>query len=75
VAKLIVLVSGNIGVGKSTLVRALGSRFGAQTLKTREVMLDLASKKGRRVALERVALQLFGEKLDRDTKGEWVLNA
>jgi adenylosuccinate synthase len=75
VAKLIVLVSGNVGVGKSTLVRALESRFGAHTLKTREVMLDLASKKGRQIASERTALQIFGEKLDRDTKGQWVLNA
>lgn len=74
-AKLIVLVSGNVGVGKSTLVRALESHFGTLTLKTREVMQELASKQKRRVASERVALQLFGEKLDRDTKGAWVLNA
>jgi len=68
VARLIVLVSGNVGVGKSTLVQALELRFGTQTLKTREVMQELASKRGREVASERVALQLFGEKLDRDTK-------
>ena len=74
-ARLIVLVSGNVGVGKSTLVQALELRFGTQTLKTREVMQELASKRGREVASERVALQLFGEKLDRDTKGAWVLNA
>ena len=74
-AKLIVLVSGNVGVGKSTLVRFLESRFGALTVKTREVIRDLASKRGQSIASERRALQLFGEKLDKSTKGAWVRQA
>lgn len=74
-AKLIVLVSGSVSVGKSTLVQALEQRFGAHTLKTREVMVGLASKKGQKLASERLALQEFGEKLDRNTKGAWVLSA
>ncbi len=74
-AKLIVLVSGSVGVGKSTLVHMLEEHFDTRTLKTREVIVELASKKGRKIASERLALQEFGEKLDRDTKGAWVLNA
>jgi adenylosuccinate synthase len=75
VARLIILISGNVGVGKSTLVHSLESRFGARTLKTREVIQDLAAKKRKEIASERQALQLFGEKLDKDTGGAWVLHA
>jgi adenylosuccinate synthase len=44
-------------------------------LKTREVIQDLALKKGKEIASERRALQAFGEKLDKDTGGAWVLHA
>ena len=74
-AKLIVLVSGSVGVGKSTLVRTLEEHFDTRTLKTREVLLELASRKRRKLASERMALQEFGEKIDRDTNGAWVLSA
>ena len=56
-------------------MRTLEEHFDTRTLKTREVLLELASKKGRKLASERLALQEFGEKLDRDTKGAWVLGA
>jgi cytidylate kinase len=69
VAKLIVLISGNVGVGKSTLVRNLESRFEVATLKTREMIRTLATKRGASLAAERRTLQEFGEKLDQTTKG------
>ena len=56
-------------------MRSLESRFGARTLKTREVIQDLAMKKGKEIAAERRALQQFGEKLDKETNGAWVLHS
>lgn len=74
-AKLIAVISGSVGVGKSTLVHALESRFGARTLKTKEVIQSLAAKRGKKIASERRTLQLFGQKLDRDTGGAWIVPA
>ena len=54
---------------------ALEKNHAAQTLKTREVIQQLASKKGVVLKAERRALQFFGDRLDRETKGAWVLQA
>lgn len=71
--KKIVLISGSIASGKSTLVNRLRSEFDdVHTLKTKEVLLEIASKKGGRELSERGAMQRFGERMDRDTKGAWV---
>jgi adenylosuccinate synthase len=71
VAKQIVLLSGRVSAGKTTLCSHLENRFGARSLKTKEIILNLA--KG--VKLERGALQRYGESLDRRTKGAWVCEA
>ena len=68
-AKQIVLLSGKIATGKSTLSSELARRFGTVTIKTNALLAKRAGK----IAEERSAMQLFGEKLDRSTKGKWVV--
>jgi adenylosuccinate synthase len=71
--KRIVLVSGSIASGKSTLVNRLRSEFDdVHTLKTKEVLLEIAFKKRNRELSERAEMQRFGEQMDRDTDGAWV---
>ncbi len=75
-AKLIVLISGNVSAGKTTLSDGLRRQHNATVVKTKEVLKDLAVKKLKRdLPSERRALQEFGEQLDNETNGEWVLNA
>jgi adenylosuccinate synthase len=69
--KQIVLLSGPIGSGKTTLCRQLEERFGLVALKTKEYIRD----QRKRLRLERAALQRYGDKLDRQTKGAWVRDA
>jgi adenylosuccinate synthase len=74
--KLIVLLSGNVSVGKTTLSEGLVTHYSATVVKTKEVLKELAvSKSGKEIPSERKALQDFGTKLDQDTNGEWVLTA
>jgi adenylate kinase family enzyme len=75
-AKLVVLLSGGITSGKTTLSNGLHSRFGAQIVKAKDVIRELAAKRlGRDLDPERRAMQQFGDKLDRETKGSWVWDA
>jgi adenylosuccinate synthase len=69
--KQIILLSGPIGSGKTTLSRNLENRFGVVSLKTKDVLKELS----RHIKPERLALQRFGETLDRRTKGQWVRDA
>jgi len=66
--KQILLISGPVASGKTTLSRLLKERFGIHTFKTREYLRKLKPE----VEAERTAMQEFGERLDRKTKGEWV---
>src|SRR5690348_10245482 len=74
--KLTILISGSIATGKTSLCEGLRSHYDATILKTKQVLKDLATKKLKReLPSERRALQDFGEQLDRETDGEWVLRA
>lgn len=75
--KQIVLISGSVASGKTTLTENLRSRFDhIHILKTKEVIKVLALQKtGKEVELERRSMQEFGERLDRETNGEWVRDA
>lgn len=67
-ARMIVVLSGPVSSGKSTLAGALVRQAGFELIKTWELLKERAPH----VALERSALQQLGEALDRDTKGDWV---
>jgi adenylosuccinate synthase len=67
----IVVLSGPIGAGKSTLAEALATHYDAKIVKTR----DLIKRYLPNVKDERRSLQLAGERLDRAYGGHWVKNA
>jgi len=66
--KRIVLISGLIGSGKSELARRLAQHTHSALLKTKDVILKHYPK----TPIERVSMQRAGDRLDRDTGGEWI---
>ena len=69
-AHTVVLLSGGIATGKSTLSMTLHDKFGATIVKTNRVLLDKYAG-----AVERKSLQEYGEALDIETGGRWVADA
>ncbi len=66
----IILLSGPISSGKSTLAKGLAERFGMPILKTSEILKkQVRSNLGQ----DRKVLQAQGERLDGRTRGRWVL--
>jgi len=70
-ARRIVLLSGPIGVGKSTLTEGLARIYQARIIKTRE-LLDLEARHRFKALNSRQEYQEFGELLDREDGGKWV---
>lgn len=70
--KRIVVLSGRVSAGKSTLATALAQQFDAHVLNTKELITAAARGK---LQAERGSLQRYGDLLDRKTKGEWVANS
>lgn len=68
-ASVVVVLSGPVSAGKTTLAARLVDRFGAIHYKT-STLLEQRAQGG--VDLERTAMQEFGEGLDRETGGSWV---
>ena len=71
----IVVLSGPVGAGKSTLGRALASHYDAAYVRTQQLMRDHADDHSVDLPAERRALQQYGDKLDRETNGGWVAEA
>lgn len=71
--KIILLLSGEIASGKSTLSNGLIDKFDFHALKTRELLKEIASSQLKGDVPDRSYLQKLGEKLDIDEKGRWVL--
>jgi adenylosuccinate synthase len=67
----IVLISGAVASGKSTLSKGLAERFGASVLKTKSLILEQFHD----AKSERRELQKLGDELDRKTKFNWVRDA
>ena len=67
--KRIVLISGPVASGKSTLARVLSSRFEMDIVQTRKILLRMLSEGS---SPSRYDLQAEGERLDRITDGSWV---
>lgn len=70
-APKIVLLSGHVCAGKTTLAQGLARRFDATHVKTGECIQTLCPK----VPKERGALQEAGDRLDRKSGGKWVRDA
>lgn len=68
--KQVVLLSGPVASGKTTLAQALVERYGFHPFKTRQLIQSVKEVKS-----ERRALQRAGDVLDRDTNGEWIAQA
>lgn len=68
----IILLSGPISSGKSTLAKGLAERYGMSILKTKEMIENQIRSDLRQ---DRKILQAEGERLDRKTRGRWVLEA
>ena len=69
----IVLLSGHICSGKSNVAHNLVSRCSFRRVKTSDVVKSIAERDG--LPTDRAALQSYGDKLDSDTQGRWVLDA
>ena len=57
--------------GKTTLCNSLVERFGFSALRTKQLLSTLSPK----IESERGAMQAYGQRLDRKTKGGWVRDA
>jgi adenylosuccinate synthase len=68
--KRIIVLSGHVASGKSTLADNLADRYGVTVVKTINLIRE---QKG--TGLERMALQEAGDALDRETRGTWVADA
>lgn len=66
--KQIIVLSGPVSSGKTTLVYQLEKRFNIKIFKTGDYLKKLYPG----TATERKAMQILGEKLDKNTKGLWV---
>lgn len=66
----VVILSGPIGAGKSTLTRALERRVSLQKLSTRDLLRSKFPD-----ATDRASLQALGAKIDHETNEAWVADA
>jgi len=74
--KIIIVLTGEICAGKSTLAKGLEDRFGFDILRTRDAIKHYAKKdfKVKRNEDERRFLQRVGESLDNRTGGDWIIS-
>lgn len=64
----VIILSGKVGSGKTTLAEQLVENFKLILFKTRSFLKERAQG----IPAERGALQDFGERLDKRTEGAWV---
>ena len=74
IRKIILVLTGEISSGKSTLASKLSEAFGFKVCKTREGLKYFADKELNGKIPERGFYQEFGEHLDRQGNGRWVLD-
>ncbi len=67
----VLVISGPIGAGKSTLAEGLVARHGAQRVSSRALLLARLEGRGE----DRRSLQEAGAALDRETGGRWVADS
>src|SRR5262245_49438945 len=66
----LILLSGPVGAGKTTLAELLCKRYQIELVRTRSLLLQMT-----RADDERDQLQRAGERLDTRTKGRWLAEA
>jgi adenylosuccinate synthase len=71
--KIILVLSGEICTGKTTLANKLEATFGFKHCRTKDGLNQFAQKKLKGKVPDRTFLQKFGEELDTKQKGKWVL--
>ena len=71
--KIILVLSGEICTGKTTLANKLEKIFGFKHCRTKEGLNLFAEKKLKGKIPDRDFLQKYGEELDIKLKGRWVL--
>lgn len=72
----IIVLSGRIGVGKTTLCESLIEHANATLIKTRQLIESMAEAAvGCHFVVSRQTLQEYGEQLDAETQGRWVADA
>jgi adenylosuccinate synthase len=71
--KVILVLTGEICTGKSTLAGLLEERFNFKSCKTKEGLLELGEKQLNGKSPERDFFQKYGEHLDTTGGGKWVL--
>jgi len=71
----IVVLSGRVASGKSSLAEGLVGDYNALRVSTRELLLEYARAQGLVVPSDRAGLQAFGTKLDNSTSGQWIVDA
>lgn len=72
--KIILLLSGEIAAGKTTLAHKLEENFGFTVLKTRLALKELGKKKLKGNEPDRTFFQKYGRQLDKDNEGKWLLD-
>jgi adenylosuccinate synthase len=72
--KIIILLSGEISAGKSTLSKKLEEKFNFKVLRTREAIEELRKKHVKGNPGDRTFLQEGGAALDKIDEGKWVLD-
>ena len=71
--EMLVLFSGPVAVGKTTLRQALLESHGFEHLRSSFYLTELAKQRG--IGAERSSLQMLGDSLDDSTDYKWVLDA
>ena len=68
--KIIVVLSGEIASGKSTLARNMAQKYSFTHLKSKDAILKATEGKKN----NRLTLQKRGERLDTETNGKWLVS-
>lgn len=72
--RVVVVISGPVRAGKTTLADALHRRLGAHVVRTKQILINEYGA-APQVRERRRRLQELGERLDKETGGSWVASA